>query len=65
MRKTLAAIVITTTAAAVAPAGTALAGSEDAPRGPCNRGTMNAHDTVPHETEGNHQAHQSIPHCEA
>ena len=63
MRKAFAAIVIT--AAAMAPAGTALASSEEAPRGPCNRGTMNAHDTVPEVTDGNHQAHDSIPHCEA
>ena len=64
MRKAFAAIVITA-AAALAPAGIALASSEDAPRGPCNRGTMTAHDTVPEVTEGNHQAHASIPHCEA
>lgn len=62
MRRALAAAVV---AVAAATALTAVpAGAAEPPRGPCNAGTMHAHETVPHNTEGNHQAHMSIPHCE-
>ena len=40
-----------------------VAAQEEPPRGSCNRGTMHAHQTVPHATEGNHVAHMHIPHC--
>ncbi len=36
---------------------------EQPPRGTCNSGTTNAHEIVPHQTEGNLVAHSSIPHC--
>jgi hypothetical protein len=45
----------------VAPTAGALA---EPPRGSCNRGTMNAHETVPHLNEGTHTAHMHIPNCE-
>ena len=36
---------------------------EEPPRGPCNRGTMKAHETVPYRNQGTATAHQAIPHC--
>jgi hypothetical protein len=61
MRK-LAVTLFVTAAALGSMAPAALA--EDEPRrGACNRGTMNAHATVPHETSGNMVAHNAIPHC--
>ncbi len=34
--------------------------NQEPPRGPCNAGTMRAHETVP---ERNERAHEAIPHC--
>ena len=64
---------IRNTAVAVALGGTILLAPvvpasaqpvDEPPRGPCNRGTMHAHQTVPHRTAGNERAHQAIPHCD-
>lgn len=63
MRRGIAALFVTTVVG-LAPTAAFGQGSEEAPRGSCNAGTMHAHETVPHLTEGNHQAHMSIPHCE-
>ena len=61
MRKLAVALVVTAGAlGSMAPAALAQAGP---PRGNCNRGTMHAHATVPHETAGNFVAHGAIPHC--
>ena len=63
MRRALAVAV--TAAAALVPGAAWAEPPVEPPRGSCNRGTMHAHETVPHETEGNHHAHSVIPHCEA
>ena len=61
MRKFAVAVLVTAGAlGSIAPAALAQA---EPPRGPCNSGTMRAHDTVPHETAGNLVAHDAIPHC--
>ena len=44
-------------------AGAPALAQADPPRGSCNAGTVNAHATVPHNTQGNHVAHMNIPHC--
>jgi hypothetical protein len=61
MRRTVATLAVA--AAAVLGLGVPAGAQADPPRGSCNAGTMNAHATVPHETEGNHVAHAHIPHC--
>lgn len=61
MRRTVAIVGVLVTAL-TGPVLPSLA-QEEPPRGPCNRGTMHAHQTVPHETEGNMVAHENIPHC--
>ena len=58
MRKALLAVVTGGTVL-LGPALPSVA-QEEPPRGPCNRGTMHAHHTVPHE---NVAAHAAIPHC--
>ena len=58
--KKLAAALFLSGALSVTVAPSALA---EPPRGPCNAGTMNAHETVPHQTAGNMRAHEAIPHC--
>ena len=60
MRKGMVAIVMAGTSL-LGPVSTAAA--QEPPRGPCNRGTMNAHERVPHRTQGNETAHERIPHC--
>ena len=61
MRKLVVALFIAGgTLGGLAPAAMAQA---DPPRGSCNRGTMNAHATVPHATAGSMVAHGAIPHC--
>ena len=61
MRKAVATLAAAT-AAVLGLAAPAVA-QEEPPRGSCNSGTMHAHHTVPHETAGNHIAHERIPHC--
>ncbi|MDQ3932456.1 MAG: hypothetical protein M3252_06435 [Actinomycetota bacterium] len=60
MRRTV--LLVSVLVAAVTPVMPSLA-YEEPPRGPCNQGTVHAHGTVPHETEGNMVAHDHIPHC--
>ena len=63
MRKVLAAMAGAGALALVTAAPAAAAPNEHACEN--GHGTAVAHATVPHNTEGNHQAHMSIPHfCE-
>ena len=60
MRKVLAAMGL----GAVAVIGPAAPAGATHTGGGCPHGvTAHAHATVPHRTEGNHRAHQSIPYC--
>ena len=57
------AVILAVQAAALAGLALPAWGQPDPPRGPCNRGTEHAHETVPHHAPGNMVAHQNIPHC--